>query len=253
MKGVIFDIQRYSIHDGPGIRTVVFLKGCPLRCIWCCNPESQNRMPESDFGYQEADAEEVLQEVLKDRAFYLQSGGGVTLSGGEALAQPEFTKELLQRCYDKNIHTTIETTGYADWEIFEEIIPYTNLILYDIKHMDDEAHKRLTGVSNKKIFSNLYKLSAREQEVILRIPFIPTYNDTPEHLRSLADLAKQTGFCRIHLMPFHQLGKEKYRRLGREYLLSDMPGLRSSRKGAEVLEKAKKYLESEGCQVWIGG
>lgn len=261
MEGTVFDIQHYCIHDGPGIRTVVFLKGCPLRCIWCCNPESQRFEPESELREngewhkigREMTAGEVVEEVLCDRNYYRRSGGGVTVSGGEPLAQPVFTKEIVQKCYENNIHTALETTGYADWSIFEELMPYTDLFLYDLKHMDSGIHRKLTGIPNEKILFNLRKLAEAECSIVLRIPFVLEYNGTSENLGRLAEFANQTGIRKINLMPFHQLGKDKYKRLGREYKLEQMEPLQKSREGNERLEQAKRQLEDAGLHVQIGG
>ena len=259
MNGVIFNIQKYSLHDGPGIRTVVFLKGCPLRCKWCCNPESQRFEPEMMYkespeqvGY-EISEETLFDLILKDRSFYRRSGGGVTLSGGEALCQPEFVKEVLRLCYDSNIHTALETTGYADWKQFEKILPYTDLFLYDIKHMDSAVHKQLTGVSNETILSNLKKLAKTDKAIVIRLPLIKKYNATEENLHTLACFMNQNGINNINIMPFHQLGKEKYRYLQREYELEQEEGLMQSESGQAFVEASKSLLESYGINVQIGG
>lgn len=261
MKGTVFDIQHYCIHDGPGIRTVVFLKGCPLRCIWCCNPESQRFEAESELCRngkrrqigREMNAAEVVEEVLCDRNYYRHSGGGVTVSGGEPLAQPEFTGKIIQMCYENNIHTAIETTGYAEWSVFEKLLPYTDLFLYDLKAMDSSIHRTLTGVPNEKILVNLQKLAKAGSSIVLRIPFVPAYNGTDENLGRIAAFADQAGIREVNLMPFHQLGKDKYRRLGREYKLDNMEPLQKSREGKERLEQAKRQLEDAGLHVLIGG
>lgn len=261
MKGTVFDIQHYCIHDGPGIRTVVFLKGCPLRCIWCCNPESQRFEAESELCRngkwrqigREMNAAEVVEEVLCDRNYYRHSGGGVTVSGGEPLAQPEFTGKIIQMCYENNIHTAIETTGYAEWSVFEKLLPYTDLFLYDLKAMDSSIHRTLTGVPNEKILVNLQKLAKAGSSIVLRIPFVPAYNGTDENLGRIAAFADQAGIREVNLMPFHQLGKDKYRRLGREYKLDNMEPLQKSREGKVRLEQAKRQLEDAGLHVLIGG
>ena len=216
LKGTVFNIQRYSIHDGLGIRTVVFLKGCPLRCRWCCNPESWSKLPETwknSNGEVEIlgrlfEPEEVLEEIKKDRNYYRHSGGGVTLSGGEVLSQAEFSTKLLQLCYDSNIHTAIETSGYGEWEKLKEMAKYTDLFLYDIKHMNPITHGALTGVSNVPILQNLESLIEMGKQIIIRVPFLPEYNGTEENLMEMAQFMKEHGLQEIHLMPFHQLVSE---------------------------------------------
>lgn len=307
MKGLVFNIQRYSIHDGPGIRTVVFLKGCPLHCLWCCNPESQNQQPELDFNRllcqkcgkcievcpveaihpdvhidplrkidrqictlcgecvrvcpsdaqriigEWMESETVLQTCLKDDALYRRSGGGITLSGGEPLAQPEFSVELLEKLYERNIHTAIETSGVIHWKIISEIIPFTNLFLYDIKHTDPIKLQTLTGMQNDLAISNLIKLIDHPVQIILRVPIIPTINDDPENLRQIASLTESIGIREVHLMPFHQYAKDKYYRLGMDYSLHNQKGLTEQKSGKQILELAQSIFSEKGLIVHIGG
>lgn len=261
IHGTIFNIQHYSIHDGPGIRTVVFFKGCPLRCLWCCNPESWNSHIETErsilgtaktVGYTQT-VKEVISEIEKDRIFYRKSGGGVTFSGGEVLMQPDFLYKLLQTCYDRNIHTAIETSGYASWSVIKQMLDVTDLFLYDIKHMDLNRHKELTGVSNEPILKNLAQLAKQHAKIVIRMPFLPEYNGTEDNLIQIAEFMKMHNLSEIHLMPFHQLGKDKYRKLDREYPLKDMLPLTNRTDGAQKLMQAKSLLESFGHQVLIGG
>jgi glycyl-radical enzyme activating protein family len=259
--GIVFNIQRYSIHDGPGIRTVVFLKGCPLRCEWCCNPESQAKEPEPELRHTgekniigwKTDVEEVMAQVLKDRNFYRHSGGGVTISGGEPFFQAEFTKELLRRCYEVNIHTALETTGYAEWPVLESVLPYTDLLLYDIKHMDSSIHKKLTGVPNERILANAENIMKAGKQIIVRIPLLPQYNGTEENIRQLLEFLKETGISEVHLMPFHQLGKDKYKSLGRPYALADLKPLKLQENGSRQMMDIVAVLEKAGLDVKIGG
>lgn len=261
LKGTVFNIQRYSIHDGPGIRTVVFLKGCPLRCRWCCNPESWSKLPET---WKNADGEieilgrlsepeEVLEEIRKDRNYYRHSGGGVTLSGGEVLMQPEFSTKLLQLCYDSNIHTAVETSGYGAWNGLKSMAEYTDLFLYDIKHMNPITHGALTGVSNIPILENLKKLIDLKKQIIIRVPFLPEYNGTEENLTEMAVFMKTYGLTEVHLMPFHQLGKDKYQKLGKTYQLKEILPLKLRDDGAEKIAGAKMLLEDFDLKVIIGG
>lgn len=270
--GIIFDIQRYSIHDGPGIRTVVFFKGCPLRCLWCSNPESQHPRPELShsrqncvrcleciqrcphgaialegeeivftpgrcdhcgacwencfregwqFMGQEVTVPEVLATVTRDRAFYHRSGGGVTLSGGEPLMQPDFCDALLAACQKEGLHTAIETCGYQRWEIIEPILKKVDLVLYDIKEIDPMLHREFTGKANDLILANAAH-AARMKPVIIRVPVIPKHNDSKEEIRAISLFAKEIGAKELHLLPYHRLGESKYVRLGRPYLLKDL-------------------------------
>ncbi len=277
--GRIFNIQRYSIHDGFGIRTLVFLKGCPLACHWCANPESQKISPELGFiaakcvgsdicggpcvkacpeeaatldeegkpvidrrgcnncgGCADAcyygslqlvgrdmDIDEVMAEVEKDRAFYRRSGGGVTIGGGEPLMQFEFTTELLKAAQDLYLHTAIETCGYAPWTHFEIVLRHVDLLQIDLKHMDPEKHKSLTGKTNELIIENLKRvLSVKESEdVIIRIPVIPGCNDSVENITQSAMFVAEQGFKQIELISYHRLGVSKYTQYGMAYPIGE--------------------------------
>lgn len=307
MKGLVFDIQRYSIHDGPGIRTVVFLKGCPLRCQWCSNPESQKGAVELEFRSglcehyglcipacpkgaihpnplaapeekidflrcdlcgecvracptgalhligQEYTAEEILQQVLKDEVFYRRSSGGVTLSGGEPFFQPDFSLELFRLCYERGIHTAVETTGHVEWSVLEKSLPVTDLYLYDIKHLDDQIHRQYTGVSNKVILANLNRFVESGANIILRVPLIPGFNLDEEHLQVVGELASRLEIEEIHLMPFHQFGRDKYTRLCRPNPMGDMRGLQDTPEGREKIDLAVHWVSRSGLKVQVGG
>ena len=281
-QGVVFDIQRFCLHDGPGIRTVVFLKGCPLRCLWCSNPESQNQYPEmfyietkciGCFRCREAcpqgcidttdnqkividrakcldcgtcasacysgaltckgktyTIEEVMDNVIQDRAFYENTHGGVTLSGGEVLNQADFALGLLSELRRASIHTAIETTGYGDSGALLSLAETADLILYDVKHYDEQVHERFTGVSNQKIISNLDMLinEKKNNKIVVRIPIIPGFNADKKSLEGIRDLLKAIGVRKIELLPFHQLGKKKYEYLGRDYYFSNVDSLSDS-------------------------
>jgi len=259
-KGLIFNIQRFSLHDGPGIRTVVFFKGCPLRCLWCHNPEGQflkkemvfwdercigcktclNTCPNSavndtekcllcgkcveacpsgarEIAGREMTVEEVMDEIKKDIPFYEESSGGVTFSGGEPLLQKDFLISLLEFCKEKGINTAIETCGYSSWEVLSNVSRLTDLFLFDLKIMDEESHRKFTGVSNNIILENLRKLSSVHKKIIVRIPVIPGVNDNIENINKTADFILSLGIKEAHLLPFHSAGIEKYRRLRREY------------------------------------
>ena len=271
-KGTIFNIQKMSIHDGPGIRTTVFFKGCPLNCLWCSNPESQKVEKEVacfqsrcvTCGYcaevcpkglieaqppfeitnrEECDlceicvkecctnakkvvgedytVDELLKEILKDKSFYDSSGGGVTFSGGEPLVQSAFLKEILTACRENGVHTAIETTGMTDTETLLETAELLDLVFYDVKHMDDETHREITGASNEKILSNLAALAKVHHNIVVRIPVIPGINDSVENLQETAEYAASLEISTIELLPYHNLGEVKYGQLGREYALTD--------------------------------
>ena len=248
MQGTIFNIQRFCVNDGPGIRTTVFLKGCPLSCVWCHNPESQRFEPEilfykdkctgcgrcksvtaadRDFvcfnGAKEicgktVSANEVTAEVLKDKPFYENSGGGVTLSGGEPLAQYDFSLELLKMAQENGIHTAVETCGYAERSKILEIAKHVDLFLFDCKETDPELHKEYTGFDNKIILENIKALSDAGSKIILRCPIIPGFNDRAEHFKGISETAEKfSGIEHIEIEPFHPLGESKYSALNREY------------------------------------
>ena len=256
MKATIFDIERNSYVDGPGIRTTVFFKGCNLRCAWCHNPESQSASPEMMFYknkcvkcgkckekcpnqlekcdfcgkctlYCPHDAreicgreytpDEVLCEIVKDKAYYESSGGGVTFSGGECMLEIDFLEELLARCKAEGIHTAVDTAGHIPYEYFERILPYTDLFLYDVKIIDSEKHKRYTGAPNELILSNLAKLLKMDRSVWVRIPVIPGINDSAEEITAIRKTLDLYGFPeKVELLPYHAMGEHKYEALGME-------------------------------------
>lgn len=269
--GIVFDIKKFSIHDGPGIRTTIFFKGCPLRCWWCHNPESQSPEPElvwrenrcigcgacreacgqgaigADLSvnaglctlcgdcvaacYAEAremvgremSVAEVMAEIERDVPFYDESGGGATFSGGEPLAQPDFLLALLRACRERGIHTTVDTCGYAPWEVVDRVREYTDLFLYDLKLMDDARHRKYTGVSNEPILRNLRRLAELGQAIILRVPIVPGVNDRDECLRRIAGFAASLpNLAGIEPLAYHRIGIEKYRRMGKEYRLAEV-------------------------------
>ena len=255
-RGRIFDIQRYSIHDGHGIRTIVFLKGCVLRCRWCCNPESQEYKIQTMMVQgkpktigRDVTVEEVMQEVEKDRAYYRRSGGGLTLSGGESLCQPEFARDLLRAAKEAGITTAMESMACAKWEVIEDILPYLDQYLMDIKHINPEKHKEFTGRSNELMLENARKVAASGMtELSIRVPVIPTFNDTPEEIRDIAWFAdKLPGVKRIHLLPYHRLGQDKYEGLGREYLMKDI--LPPTNEHMEMLKRVVTENSRLICQI----
>lgn len=297
-EGVLFNIQRYSLHDGPGIRTIPFFKGCPLACKWCSNPESQHPQPELiykkndcircgkciDACKQQAlstrnpffidrerciqcgdctdvcptkalemkgkrmSVSEVIRELQKEENLFRRSGGGVTLSGGEPLAQPEFTRELLKACKSKGWHTAIETTGFTTKEVIEDVFPWIDLALTDIKAINPAVHEENTGVNNSRILENLIRISFITK-VVVRIPVIPGVNDNPDEIRSIAEFAKlMSGVDTLHLLPYHTFGENKYSLLGRLYPLDGVQSLAD-----EKMERLKKIVESMGFHCHIGG
>ena len=255
-KGRIFDIQRFSVHDGPGIRTIFFLKGCFLRCRWCCNPESQSGDIEqmtmggvSKTVGRDVTVAELLEIAEKDRIYYRRSGGGITLSGGECLYQSEFAASLLKACKEKGIHTAIESTGFSDFYKIEPLLENLDVFLMDIKHTNSEKHKAFTGVPNDIIKRNAPLIAKACKELIIRVPVIPTFNDTSEEIADIASFAKSLpGVKEIHLLPYHRLGYDKYIGLGREYNMGDVPLLSS-----EKISELKMAAEKSGLIVKIGG
>lgn len=255
-KGRIFDIQKFSIHDGPGIRTIVFLKGCVLKCQWCCNPESQNYGIETMIvqGKQkkigrDVTVGEVMEEVKQDLPYYRRSGGGVTLSGGEALCQPVFAVELLKACKEYGLHTAMESTACAGFETIEKYLPYLDLYLMDIKHVNCRKHEEFTGKSNELILENARKIAQSETELIIRVPVIPSFNHTAEEIRSIAEFARTlSGVTELHLLPYHRLGQDKYTGLGREYKLERIVPISN-----EAMKELSKEVEKTGLTCQIGG
>ncbi len=275
IKGHIFDLQHFSVNDGPGIRSTVFFKGCPLRCQWCSNPESQRMVPEmifnrnlcrccyecvaagprcanviADDGSREIDRarcrgngecaricpndartlagrevslDEVMREIIKDDLFYRNSGGGVTASGGEPAYQPEFLMALFAACREAGIHTTLDTCGQVAGPVFEDILAVTDLVYYDLKHMDSGAHLSLTGVENSLILENAARVADSGVPLVLRVPLIPGQNDGAENIRATSDFARELGADRLDLLPFHQFGSLKYHVLGLAYELAETP------------------------------
>lgn len=256
--GRIFDIQRYSIHDGNGIRTIIFLKGCVLRCRWCCNPESQSYEIETMLVQGEkktigrdVTVEEVMETVEKDRTYYRRTGGGLTLSGGESLCQPEFATALLRAANEVGISTALESMGCAEYEVIEGLLPYLDQYLLDIKHMNPAKHKEYTGRSNELMLENAKKIAKSGMtELSIRVPVIPGFNDTPEEIRDIAEFTKALGNVeRLHLLPYHQLGQDKYDGLGRRYLMGDVQPPAN-----EKMERLLRVAEqSSGVECQIGG
>jgi len=247
MKATIFDIERNSFVDGPGIRTTVFFKGCNLRCIWCHNPESQNFKKEilfyknkctgcgrckdltaddeNFFCFNDAKeicgkeyaVDEVFTEVIKDKEYYGTSGGGVTFSGGECMLQIDFLTEILKKCKENGIHTAVDTAGHIPWESFEKIIPDTDLFLYDIKAMNDEIHKEYTGVSNSLILENLARLLKSNVGVWVRVPIISGVNDSEDEMKKIKSFFEANGYPeKVELLPYHAMGEHKYAALNRK-------------------------------------
>jgi pyruvate formate lyase activating enzyme len=233
--GRIFDIQKFSLHDGPGIRTVVFLKGCPMDCAWCSNPNSRKlqvlQLRDANdpkvfvADSREVTIDEVIRVCLQDLPFYEESGGGVTLSGGEAMVQHQFTGRLLRKLRGKGVHTAIETTGYAAPGIFEKILAEVDLLIIDVKHHDRKLHKQWTGVSNELPLRNLATAIRSGGPVIVRIPVIPGVNDSLDDARAFADLLRPIGVSGVQLLPFHQFGSRKYELLGWDYRMDGVPAL----------------------------
>ena len=263
-KGIIFDIKRFAVHDGPGIRTTIFFKGCPLKCWWCANPEGQNPDPEEILSVfnqksdddclkeivgKEVTAEEVMNEVSKDRIFYEESEGGITFSGGEPLMQSVFLSSLLSLCKEEGFHTVIDTSGYAPKDILEEILDNVDLFLYDLKLFNDEEHVKYTGVSLDLILDNLQFLCKKEQEIIVRIPIIPNITDSAENINQIGEfISNLKCILRVDILPFNKMGEAKYRRLEKPYMLNNITPPSEGR-----MNEIKNLLEAFDLSVKIGG
>ena len=248
-EGIIFNIQKFSLNDGPGIRTVVFFKGCPLRCAWCANPESQSPRPEQVGDKTEGKlmtVPEVMEVVLQDLPFYEESGGGVTLSGGEAMMQPDFAEALLAALQEQGLHTAMETTGFAAPEVFRRLCGRLDLLLFDVKHWDEARHRQGTGVSNQLILENLAWAVKSGPEVLPRLPVIPGFNASLEDAAGFARLLQKAGLSKVQLLPFHQLGEGKYAKLGREYALAHKKALRP-----EDLEDFRQRFLDRGLEAFF--
>ncbi len=296
-KGLIFNIQKFSVHDGPGIRTTVFLKGCPLQCLWCSNPESQSFLPEllvRDINCKGCGAcaaacpqkvisitkitgriidrqkcdqclicvqsclygslnqcgqyrsvKEVLDEVLQDKIFYKNSGGGVTISGGEPLSQGKFVGELLACCKTEGLHTTLETAGHGSWKEMEKVLSFVDLILFDIKHLDSDLHQKTTGIKNNILLENLHNAAATNN-IWLRVPLIAGFNDSAEHIKKIAALGKEIHAQKISLLPYHEGGKSKCQQLGTPYGFPD-----GKTPDETQIHKLKKIIEKAGLAVSV--
>ena len=284
--GTIFNIQKFSIHDGPGIRTVVFFKGCPLRCAWCSNPESQLTQPQILWNQKDClhclrcvqncpcqalvyqnnkiitkphlckhcknciqtcpshaltnegeieSVDEIIKIVKQDQVFYEESGGGITLSGGEFTMQKDFALELLKASKEEGLHTCCETTGFVNEETFKTFLPYLDLLLFDMKHYDPLLHKQATHVTNALPIANMKQAISMGKEVLPRIPVIPHFNDSLEDAKKFCLLLKEIGALSCQLLPFHQFGENKYHLLNLHYDYENVPSLHE--------EDLKDYLE----------
>jgi len=263
LNSLVFDIRHYTIHDGPGIRTTVFFKGCPLRCRWCHNPESQERGVEQVSMERILDgkrfereltvgswqlAEEVMKEISKDAVFYEESGGGVTFSGGEPLMQAEALQELLGLCREKAYHTAIDTSGHAEPAAVKQVMELADLWLFDLKLMDDDKHMEYTGVSNELALKNLETVAMAGKEIIVRFPLIPGITDGSDNLETISKLMLKLGLKRIDILPYHAIAKDKYRRIGKEFL---MEGVKEP--AEERVHGIMKYFAEKGFSVGVGG
>jgi len=262
---MIFDIKRFAVHDGPGIRTTVFFKGCELGCWWCHNPESRSPLPQQTkrdvhleslcfkedetIGYKVC-AAELVHEIEKDRIFYEESGGGVTISGGEPLFQPEFLMELLTELHPLNFHIAIDTSGYAELKIIPRFLDLVDLFLYDLKLLNDKQHKKYTGVSNRRILDNLYDLFNHNKPVCIRFPIIPGVTDTDENLEEMCEFftIHKENILEINLLPYHKFAGHKYHKLNMPQRMPD-----SINSSDQQIESIQQRFSSSGLKIKIGG
>jgi pyruvate formate lyase activating enzyme len=266
MQGLIFSIKRYSIHDGPGIRVTIFMKGCPLSCWWCHNPEGISsareevmqirRLGENEFSEKEEvgkyySVSDVLEILEKETIFLQQSKGGVTFSGGEPMMQFDFLLEALKACKENGYNTAVDTSGYSSPENYKAVIPFTDIFLFDIKLTDDLKHFGYTGVSNIRILDNLRLILKGGKDVMVRIPVIPEINDDCVNLTSMRDLLaslKCENLKKISLLPFHRIGASKYKRFNIPYQMND-----TEPPSPERMRELKEFFSETGIKVKIGG
>jgi len=256
MQGIVFDIKRFAIHDGPGIRSSIFFKGCPLSCWWCHNPESCTsdiqqlsfKLKGSNILGWETTSYELLKNIEKDIIFYDESGGGITFTGGEPLLQAEFLIETALLFKENDLHLTLDTTGFAAHNKFKKCVDLMDLVLFDIKHMDAKKHFELTGVGNNIIFQNLEYLIESGKEVFIRYPMIPGLNDCKENLKNMVDyFLSLKKIKRIHLLPYHRIAEGKYQKLGLE---NKMQGIKEP--SEQRVQDVKEFFEKYGFEIIIG-
>ena len=266
MKGIIFSIKRYAIHDGPGIRVTFFMKGCPLSCWWCHNPEGissepstieqVDRIGEKEFRKNEIvgksyETGDILSILERERIFINQSKGGVTFSGGEPMLQFDFLLEALKACKENGFHTAVDTSGYSATENFKKIIPFTDLFLFDIKHLDNQKHLRYTGVTNELILKNYSLIIESGNDMMVRIPIIPGFNDDHDHLARLRDSIlqrKNNNLKMINLLPYHKIGSSKYKRFKIPYKMGNI-----EQPSTQRMNELKTYFSAMGVKVKVGG
>jgi len=250
--GIIFNIQRFSVHDGPGIRTTVFFKGCPLGCWWCHNPESKSFDIEDINGNTlggKYTIDELFMEIEKDRVFFEESKGGITFSGGEPLAQPDFLEEIIKKCKGNGLRTALDTSGYADKNIIKRFIHIADLFLYDIKFIDPSLHLKYTDISNTEILQNLDYLISQKTNIIIRIPLIPRITATEENIKQIRDyLLKYKNKLEINLLPFHKIAEHKYKKYGIKYQMNKSVDLKE-----DQIEQYKSIFTESGFNVKLGG
>ena len=300
MAGTTFNILRYTVDDGPGLRSTVFLKGCPLKCPWCANPESQHPYPEVSFRPamcigcgrcamscpeqaikivegkalidrdkcrrcmtcvdaclntamvrmgDEKTVDDVWKVVRRDRDYYEESGGGVTASGGEPLAQADFVVEIFSKLHEEGIHTCLDTTGFASKETLDKVLPLTDLVLFDLKHMDSKKHEEVVGVPTEPIHENLRRIVDAGVEVTIRIPYIPGFNDDDENMKATAEFVKEVApNSKVNILPYHEYGRNKYESVGMEYAMPP-----TEKPSEEQLAHSKEFFTQLGleCEVRV--
>lgn len=245
--GRIFDIKRFSSHDGPGIRSTVFLTGCPLRCAWCHNPEAFAAQDETGGNVRDVTVPELIRELERDIPYYDASGGGVTISGGEPLFQGRFTIDLLRACRKRELHTALDTCGLVDSTVLVEAALLADVVLFDLKAMDSEHHREWTGAPNPRILANLMLLHCLEARVWVRLPLIPGVNDDDRNIESTIDYLSKTRFRRVSILPYHRIADAKYRRLG---LPNRMTGVEPP--SPERIEEIRTCFAEAGFDPHVG-